>query len=164
MANYYSQFYTNIPRLTEAETAYLKTQLTELSDDENDAFALRWVFDEQGADEAQTLWLISDEAASVDLVAELMQQFLRRFRPNDYLAFSWANTCSTSRPDAFGGGAAFITAAEVKYLNTHHWLALQKERFKNSIPQGRVKVEVKGGVAEVIECPPGVEVEISDLD
>jgi|LauGreDrversion4_2_1035121.scaffolds.fasta_scaffold491721_3 hypothetical protein len=33
-----------------------------------------------------------------------------------------------------------------------------------SEPTGKVVIEVSGGVASVVECPPDVEVIINDLD
>ena len=35
---------------------------------------------------------------------------------------------------------------------------------KMSDPTGKVVIEVEGGIAYVVECPPGIEVIINDLD
>ena len=61
--------------------------------------------------------------ADIDGVLGLVQRFLEKFRPNDYWSIEWSNTCSKPRVDAFSGGAAIITAKEVRSLHISEWLS-----------------------------------------
>jgi len=38
------------------------------------------------------------------------------------VALEWSHDCSKPRVDAFGGGAALITARKIKTINTGEWL------------------------------------------
>ena len=70
------------------------------------------------------LWLHS-EYGGIDAVCAFVQHLLQKFDPKGHLAFEWSNDCSQPRLDAFGGGAAFITATEIKTMNTSDWLRQQ---------------------------------------
>jgi hypothetical protein len=50
---------------------------------------------------------------------------LQKFDPEGQVAFEWSEDCSKPRIDAFGGGAAFITAKEIKTMTTADWLRQQ---------------------------------------
>ena len=50
----------------------------------------------------------------------------------------WSNDCSKPRVDAFGGGAAFITARKIKSINTGEWLHRQISRLPKSQPEAAV--------------------------
>ena len=76
------------------------------------------------------IWLRSDESGDVDTACAIMQHILKRYYPNDYATFSWSNTCSKPRTDGFGGGALFITALGVKFMNTAKWASNQEKKFK----------------------------------
>jgi hypothetical protein len=39
-----------------------------------------------------------------------------------HVTFEWSHDCSKPRVDAYGGGAAFITAKEIKTMSTSAWL------------------------------------------
>jgi hypothetical protein len=52
----------------------------------------------------------SEDSGTPQDAANLVQEFLARFRSEDTLGFKWANTCSRPLVDAFGGDAVFITA------------------------------------------------------
>jgi len=75
------------------------------------------------------IWLRSDESGDVDTACAIMQHILKRYYPNDYATFSWSNTCSKPRTDGFGGGALFITATEVKFMNTAKWAHDQEAEY-----------------------------------
>ena len=67
------------------------------------------------------IWLHSQyggqEAACV-----FIQHLLQRFDFAPFVAFEWSHDCSKPRTDAFGGGAAFVTAAEIETWCTAAWL------------------------------------------
>ena len=72
------------------------------------------------------LWLYGEEYADLEKLGHLIQNFLRRFRPHDCWALSYACTCSKPRVDAFGGGAVFITARRVTFDNS--WDLIERNR------------------------------------
>ena len=61
----------------------------------------------------------------VDAVCVFIQHLLQQFGPKSYVAFEWSHDCSKPREDAYGGGAAFITAKEIKTMGTAAWLNVQ---------------------------------------
>lgn len=68
------------------------------------------------------LWFHADEAGDPDHVAQFVEEFLRRFRPDDHVGFSWADTCTKPRLDEFGGGAMVITAHGTEAMSVYQWL------------------------------------------
>jgi hypothetical protein len=68
------------------------------------------------------VWLHS-ENGGIDAVCVFIQHLLRKFKLADTVSFEWSNDCSKPRTDAYGGGAAIITARKIKTMNTGEWLA-----------------------------------------
>ncbi|WCJ60712.1 hypothetical protein NXS98_06180 [Fontisphaera persica] len=68
------------------------------------------------------LWLHSMNGG-VDAVCAFIQHLLQRFDPQGRATFEWSHDCSKPRTDAYGGGAAIVTAQEIKTINTAQWLA-----------------------------------------
>jgi hypothetical protein len=85
-----------------------------------------WQFetDAESADGKWGLWLHS-EYGGIDAVCAFVQHLLQKFDPSGRLTLEWSNDCSKPRLDAFGGGAALITATEIKTMNTAEWLRQQ---------------------------------------
>jgi hypothetical protein len=75
------------------------------------------------------MWLYAEEGAELDLVAHLVQKFLRKFRPKECWSLTYATTCSKPRVGEFGGGAVFVTAAEIKYENAYGFIDQQRTEF-----------------------------------
>ncbi len=67
------------------------------------------------------LWLHS-EYGGIDAVCAFIQHLLQKFDPKGQVSFEWSHDCSKPRPDAYGGGAAIITAREIKSMSTAQWL------------------------------------------
>jgi hypothetical protein len=67
----------------------------------------------QNEELGQHLWLYAEESGRPDLVAHLIQMFLRQFRPDACWALTYATTCSKPRISEFGGGAVFVTAEAI---------------------------------------------------
>ncbi len=90
------------------------SQATHFDDcDDGPGFQFRFCPNEAGSPWGRHLWLFSDEYGDLDQVAELVQQFLRRFRPSQSWAMCYAATCSKPRVGEFGGGAVIITAKRI---------------------------------------------------
>ena len=67
------------------------------------------------------VWLHSDYGG-IDSACAFIQHLLQKFDPTGSVSFEWSHDCSQPRVDAYGGGAAFITAHEIKTMNTSGWL------------------------------------------
>jgi hypothetical protein len=69
------------------------------------------------------LWLYTEEWGNPANVAWLMRKVLRKFRPSQCWSLTYAVTCSKPRVGEFGGGAVFVTAKRLVYLNAENWTA-----------------------------------------
>jgi hypothetical protein len=78
-----------------------------------------WQFELEADDDG--LWLHS-ESGGIDAVCAFVQHLLEKFNPSGRITFEWSHDCSKPRVDAYGGGAAIITATEIKTMNTADWL------------------------------------------
>ena len=94
-----------------------------------------WQFDTDACDPSNGsgLWLHSSNGG-IDAVCAFIQHLLERFDPTGCVGLEWSNDCSKPRFDAFGGGAAFITADRIKHINTGEWLHRQVARLQTHKP------------------------------
>lgn len=135
MADFYTRFSFMLPATTAQERAWVHDVLdaaADYSSDNDDAVpaVLVEVFGcgywslgfsaELGND---GLWIYSEGCGDEDQVVAFVQHYLARFRANEVVGFEWASTCSRPCLDAFGGGAAVVSATEVTWLNTSTWLS-----------------------------------------
>lgn len=82
------------------------------------------VFELDAGSEPHELWCHSSSGGT-DAVCGFMQHLLARFHPTGVVTFEWSHDCSRPRTDAYGGGAALITATEIKTFSTAEWLREQ---------------------------------------
>jgi hypothetical protein len=87
-----------------------------------------WHFGGKG--EGRMFFIVSEEDGSIDDIAVVVQEFLAKFRPDNFFQLSWAATCSSPRVGEFGGGAVFVTAKGAKFMSDTEWLRLQREEFR----------------------------------
>ena len=82
-----------------------------------------WQFNVEADDPAGAhgLWLHTEDGG-IDAVCAFIQHVLQKFDPKGKVTFEWSNDCSKPRTDAYGGGAAIITAKEIKTMSTGQWL------------------------------------------
>jgi hypothetical protein len=72
------------------------------------------------------LWLYAEEYGEPQRVGDLVQKFLRQFRPDQSWSLTYAATCSKPRVGDFGGGAVFVTAEKIvvqdayEFVEQHH--------------------------------------------
>ena len=78
-----------------------------------------WTFELEDCEEG--VWLHSD-SGGIDAVCAFVQHLLQKFDTAAFVTFEWSHDCTKPRVDAFGGGAAIITAAEIKTMNTADWI------------------------------------------
>lgn len=88
-----------------------------------------WNFEIE-ADGDKSIWLHSYEGG-IDAVCAFIQHLLKKFNSEDRVEFEWSNDCSKPRTDAYGGGAAVITAKNITTMNTSQWLRQQAEIDEN---------------------------------
>ena len=136
MADYFTKFSLVVPLPNEAAQQYAlalaETAGTAIMQDDPllDDFPadLReviedWRFETRASSSPNdwSLWLYSQDGG-VDAVCAFIQHLLQKFDPQGHVTFEWSNDCSKPRVDAYGGGAALITAQEIKTMNTGQWL------------------------------------------
>jgi len=128
MADNYLQYSAQITDLTIEERKWLQSKIDlidahESEDEREDDFNVD--SDENYGSlvlEKNDLWLYSDEFGDPAAVADFVQAFLKKFRPDACFTFEWACTCSKPRLEEFGGGAVFITADSTEWLTTGEWV------------------------------------------
>jgi len=80
--------------------------------------------------DGKTVWIRDDcGGPNIDLLCDYLQLVLQRFDPPGAIGFEWSGDCSKHRCDAFGGGAAFITAEKIDYINGWQWLTQKREAW-----------------------------------
>ena len=151
MADYFTNFSLIVPLPDEAAVQYaleLAEQASRIQqgDEMPDEFpaSLRdviedWQFetDTNDASNCRGLWLHSSNGG-IDAVCAFIQHLLERFTPKGHVTLEWSNDCSKPRVDAFGGGAALITAGKIKSINTGEWLHRQSSRLPKAQPEAAV--------------------------
>jgi hypothetical protein len=97
-----------------------------------------WVFETVANEPSDGwgLWLHSS-SGGIDAVCAFIQHLLQRFDPAGHATLEWSNDCSKPRVDAFGGGAAIITARNIKTINTGEWLHRRVARLPKPQPATR---------------------------
>ena len=82
-----------------------------------------WCFEVEAdtVEEQPGLWLHSSNGG-IDAVCAFLQHLLQRFKLHEAVTFEWSHDCSKPRVDAYGGGAAVITAKKIKTMSTSEWL------------------------------------------
>ena len=82
-----------------------------------------WCFEVEAdtVEEQPGLWLHSSNGG-IDAVCAFLQHLLQRFKLHKAVTFEWSHDCSKPRVDAYGGGAAVITAKKIKTMSTSEWL------------------------------------------
>lgn len=138
MADNFLQFSTQISNLNKKERAWCEGHLALFGDEapqegdpgygefteligiynleeETETLGFDWEFEDGG------LWIYAEMNCNLDHVAAFMHMFLKKFRPNDALSFTWATTCSRLRIGEFGGGAVFVTAKKIWWNGAWAW-------------------------------------------
>ena len=80
------------------------------------------------------IWLHSQHGG-IDAVCAFIQHLLELYDPDGCVTLEWSNDCSKPRVDAYGGGAAIITAKTIKSMATWEWIQKQVARFNAHKPQ-----------------------------
>ena len=150
MADYYTHFSFEIPKLRKGETEWLRAEIERRSNttDENDfpLFDAEYSFD-PACPAYGTLWLHDSEGCNLDNLALFVQEFIKQFRPKAIFGFEWSNDCSKPRLDAYGGGAVVITNKSIRWVNTGTWVSKtikQIEKRRATVEQIYEDYECRG--------------------
>lgn len=73
-------------------------------------------------DVGDSIHISHDETIDTQAVATFCHLILKHFDSDAYVCIEAAFTCSSPRPDGFGGEAAFITKKGVKWMSTGYWM------------------------------------------
>ncbi len=137
MADNYLQFSEEITNLTEAEEKWWRDKLAELKsynemdDPTEEQEYLGYCYNYfriapkrrlepvEGGGEfvLYAIWVISEESGDIELVADIVQEFLKAHRPNEYWTATWACTCSKPRIGEFSGGGVFVSAEDIQLFS-----------------------------------------------
>ena len=69
--------------------------------------------------------LFSHGSGSPDECTDFLQAFLQAYSAHQSIYFTWAEIEDHHRPKYYSGGAVYITAAAVSFLDVNRWLASQ---------------------------------------
>jgi hypothetical protein len=130
MANNYSQFSEGMfENLTAEEEKWITEVLKEKDTEEVQDLlgdvqfdAEMWPgfqFEIEEENKVRYLWLYSNEYVCSDNVIAFLQAFIRKFRPDAIVSFTWADYCSRLRVGEFGGGWGVVTAEKCETGSAH---------------------------------------------
>ncbi len=74
------------------------------------------------------LAIFHDKTINTGKAAEFVHQLLAYFDLDIGISLNASHCCSESRADAYGGHAAFITKADIKWMSTSDWLDEQAHK------------------------------------
>lgn len=135
MANNYLEFSEIIENLTQAEIEWWENEVKRISDAieedaegayESDSICPNFYLEKN----SQSVWFHGEECGNPDRVANIVQRFLKQFRPKECFSLTWSCTCSKPRIGEFGGGAVFVTANEIQFYSTDEWVENTKTAWE----------------------------------
>lgn len=122
MADYRTQF-SFVVTTTEEQRNWLKeTHRQVLSEEESNlsqsAIVLRSneyqdpasITIEDSSETGTNTLIFAEKVGNIKYTGDLLQTFLRYFNISNTVSFTWANTCSKMRPEAFSGGSMTVGA------------------------------------------------------
>lgn len=134
MADYYTHISLMVDNLTQDEEAWLRTYINnqdETPNEDNGYLGFSYDFQDKG------LWIYFDDSGYIGAVADMLQEFLFIFRPDEIITFCWSDGCSKPRLDAYGGGAVAISSSEWLAENTYDLAEKLSERLRKNLEKNR---------------------------
>lgn len=148
MANNYVLFSEELTGLNDADVKWIEDNILYYARSEEalDMYGAGFDFEWADTNTGKSVVFYSEDSGSVDAVIELVAKFAKERRsanPNFRWKIEWACTCSKPRVGEFGGGAAVVSPAGIKYIETSQWIDAQlKEAYKFQ-DNGETNVEKK---------------------
>lgn len=132
MADYFTNFSVVLP-LTQEQQDYAVKLFKHASAHQNEGTPPPADFPTDLADETEGwtfeieatpkgLWLNSQYGGQ-ETACAFIQHLLQKFEFAPFVSFEWSHDCSKPLTDAYGGGAAFITATGIETFSTSEWLS-----------------------------------------
>lgn len=133
MTAYYTEFCEQIADVTPEERAWLEHKLQHVHAARSRAFAYEFE-EERGGVSNFSYYSTPGYSGEImneewEELQDLLQAFLREFRPTSYLVINYARTCSRPMLGAFGGGMVFITKDRIEETDAWGWYDEQKAAF-----------------------------------
>lgn len=143
MADDYVSFSTKIDRLSSEDAEWLKKEIALLKVRDGEGglgFNYEFLKDDLDPDHHRNgmLYVYSMHNAVIEPACTFIQHFLQERRSGGFVQLTWAEYCPIPRAHAFGGGAVFITAKEIKYLIMDAWLDRTHSEFLKENGKGAV--------------------------
>ena len=125
MANNYTLFSVSLGKCSNEECEWLKTEYAYKHEETLvDSFHINI--------DAGDVTIYSDECGDCEAAANLIQAFLKKFRPKQWVILETAFTCSKARPGEFGGAVVLVTAKKQHWMNTSQWATSQAKQLRLS--------------------------------
>lgn len=70
----------------------------------------------------RALWIYSEEYGNISHISHAIHETMKHYNTPGFVTFEWAYSASKPMLDAYGGGAAFITAEQCLHHTTGDWL------------------------------------------
>ena len=83
--------------------------------------------------ESNGILIFHDESIDTCKAALFCHVILKHFDSNEAVLLNAAHTCSSARPDGFGGEAAFITKNNIRWMSTDYWLTRKLSAHQASL-------------------------------
>ena len=119
----YVKFSEQLVLNSDAEVEWVKDQLTQAVPDYP---KFQW---EVQCGAQQHLWVYSEDRGDPEEAANFIQQFLRKFAPDNCFTLSWSESCNKPAVGEDGGGAFFVTAERIDCVNASDWLVEKLSEF-----------------------------------
>lgn len=122
MANNYIEFSEYVTTKTEAELDWWIKKIEELealgelddpTEDQEELGQASCYFGIEG----KSIWVHADEGGNLEVIADIVQMFLKENCPDNSWSMTWAFTCSKPRIGEFGGGGVFVTAESQQWFD-----------------------------------------------
>jgi len=123
MSNCYTQFSSIVYNITKDEKDWLEEQFTT---EENTLDGLPCDMEFENREGKTDLWLYAEETFNLEGLADILQAFLAKFRPQEIFSLTYACTCTKLRPGEFGGGYCIVTGKEIIFGNV--WQDAQRHK------------------------------------
>lgn len=126
MSNNYRQFSFALKLGSAKEASWFRTRLLKAMSAEDSDGGSGHDFDatvENKESDSRHVWFRDNgEYGNVEQIADIVQEYLKKFDKKGYFTMSWADTCSKHRLGEFGGGFCVVTAKAQHWFNEHEFL------------------------------------------
>lgn len=133
MSDNYLEFSEIIEFLIPEEIQWWGKELkcAEKSCNEDNYEEYAWLHNTTLEKDKKQVWFHADEFGDLEVIANIVQKFLKVCRPYECFSLTWTCHCSEPQTGEFDGGAMFVTAEEIKLHSSYEWIKEQRDKWKN---------------------------------